>query len=55
MLAGLKKGSVGNNLLRESIIETMLKRLNGDEEWLKRGIPDYAPGCKRLTLAPATR
>jgi cation diffusion facilitator CzcD-associated flavoprotein CzcO len=30
----------------------MLKRLNGDKEWLARVLPDYAPGCKRLTPAP---
>ncbi|PMD31733.1 FAD/NAD(P)-binding domain-containing protein [Hyaloscypha variabilis F] len=51
-LHGSVKGSPQNNLLRESIIKTMLKRLNGDEKWLARVIPDYAPGCKRITPAP---
>ncbi|KAF4627805.1 hypothetical protein G7Y89_g10350 [Cudoniella acicularis] len=51
-LAGSIKGSLQNNLLRESIVKTMLKRLNGDEKWLARVLPNYAPGCKRLTPAP---
>jgi cation diffusion facilitator CzcD-associated flavoprotein CzcO len=33
-------------------VKTMLERLNGDEKWLARVLPDYAPGCKRLTPAP---
>ncbi|EXJ79546.1 hypothetical protein A1O3_07825 [Capronia epimyces CBS 606.96] len=45
-------GSDANNQLREQIIETMRHRLGGDEEWLARVLPDYAPGCKRLTPAP---
>ncbi|KAJ9144991.1 4-hydroxyacetophenone monooxygenase [Pleurostoma richardsiae] len=45
-------GSEENAALREKIIQCMLERLGGDEEWLKRAIPDYAPGCKRLTPAP---
>ncbi|KAF8854529.1 cyclohexanone monooxygenase [Acephala macrosclerotiorum] len=51
-LAGSIKGSPQNKALRESIVRTMLKRLNGNEEWLARVLPDYAPGCKRLTPAP---
>ncbi|CZR52655.1 related to monooxigenase [Phialocephala subalpina] len=51
-LAGSVKGSLQNQALRESIVKTMLKRLNGDEEWLARVLPNYAPGCKRLTPAP---
>jgi cation diffusion facilitator CzcD-associated flavoprotein CzcO len=51
-LLGSIKGSPQNNLLRESIVKTMLVRLNGDEKWLARVLPDYAPGCKRLTPAP---
>lgn len=45
-------GSQANNELREKIIDTMRQRLDGDEEWLQRVLPDYAPGCKRLTPAP---
>jgi cation diffusion facilitator CzcD-associated flavoprotein CzcO len=51
-LASSIKGSPRNKLLRDSIINTMLKRLNGNKEWLARVLPDYAPGCKRLTPAP---
>lgn len=51
-LGGDKLGSPQNAGLREKIIETMRERLDGDEEWLQRVIPDYAPGCKRLTPAP---
>lgn len=47
-----KLGSKENAALRERIIETMRERLEGDEEWLQRLLPDYAPGCKRLTPAP---
>jgi len=45
-------GSKANNELRERIIDTMRQRLGGDEQWLQRVLPDYAPGCKRLTPAP---
>lgn len=45
-------GSTANNELRERIIETMRTRLGGDDSWLERVLPDYAPGCKRLTPAP---
>ncbi|KAL2856674.1 hypothetical protein BJY01DRAFT_242719 [Aspergillus pseudoustus] len=45
-------GSKANAELRERIIETMRGRVGGDEEWLQRLLPDYAPGCKRLTPAP---
>jgi cation diffusion facilitator CzcD-associated flavoprotein CzcO len=51
-LGGDKLGSPQNAALREKIIETMRERLDGDEEWLQRVLPDYAPGCKRLTPAP---
>ncbi|KAI0531542.1 FAD/NAD(P)-binding domain-containing protein [Xylaria digitata] len=45
-------GSQANEELRKTITEVMLERLGGDEEWLARVIPDYAPGCKRLTPGP---
>ncbi|KAJ2989413.1 hypothetical protein NUW58_g3476 [Xylaria curta] len=45
-------GSQANEELRSKITQVMLERLGGDEEWLARVIPDYAPGCKRLTPAP---
>ncbi|KAK7420379.1 hypothetical protein QQX98_002802 [Neonectria punicea] len=45
-------GSQANLDLRERITKVMLQRLGGDEEWLQKVIPDYAPGCKRLTPAP---
>ncbi|KAM5349261.1 hypothetical protein ACJ41O_005768 [Fusarium nematophilum] len=45
-------GSQANQDLRERITKVMLERLDGDEEWLQKVIPDYAPGCKRLTPAP---
>lgn len=45
-------GSEANKQLRDRILETMRQRLGGDEEWLQRVLPDYAPGCKRLTPAP---
>lgn len=46
------KGSQENEEFRKLCIDTMLERLNGDEEWLNKIIPDYAPGCKRPTPAP---
>lgn len=45
-------GSKENAELRERIIKCMKERLGGDEEWLQRVLPNYAPGCKRLTPAP---
>ncbi|KAI0904110.1 FAD/NAD(P)-binding domain-containing protein [Ustulina deusta] len=45
-------GSQANEELRKKITEVMLERLGGDHEWLARIIPDYAPGCKRLTPGP---
>ncbi|KPM36044.1 hypothetical protein AK830_g10525 [Neonectria ditissima] len=45
-------GSRANLDLRERIKEVMLQRLGNDEEWLQKVMPDYAPGCKRLTPAP---
>ncbi|KAJ4319198.1 hypothetical protein N0V84_006480 [Fusarium piperis] len=45
-------GSQANQNLRDRITKVMLERLGGDEEWLRKVIPDYAPGCKRLTPAP---
>jgi cation diffusion facilitator CzcD-associated flavoprotein CzcO len=30
----------------------MLRRVGGDAEFLQKILPDYAPGCKRLTPAP---
>ncbi|KAH8886998.1 flavin-binding monooxygenase [Thozetella sp. PMI_491] len=47
-----KLGSQANEDLRQQIIACMRERLGGDEEWLARVLPDYAPGCKRLTPAP---
>jgi cation diffusion facilitator CzcD-associated flavoprotein CzcO len=46
------KGSPENEAFRKLCINTMLERLDSDEEWLKKIIPDYAPGCKRPTPAP---
>ncbi|KAI0872373.1 FAD/NAD(P)-binding domain-containing protein, partial [Hypoxylon argillaceum] len=45
-------GSQANDEFRKKILKAMLERLGGDEEWLARVIPDYAPGCKRVTPAP---
>ncbi|SPO01716.1 related to flavin-binding monooxygenase [Cephalotrichum gorgonifer] len=45
-------GSEKNAALRERITKCMLERLSGDEDWLQRVLPDYSPGCKRLTPAP---
>jgi cation diffusion facilitator CzcD-associated flavoprotein CzcO len=45
-------GSKENHALRERIIETMLRRIGGDDAFLAKILPDYAPGCKRLTPAP---
>ena len=49
---GDKLGSKENEELKQRITKCMFERLGGDEEWLQRVIPDYAPGCKRLTPAP---
>jgi cation diffusion facilitator CzcD-associated flavoprotein CzcO len=49
---GSIKGSPENAAFRQLCIDTMLERLGGDQEWLERIIPDYAPGCKRPTPAP---
>lgn len=46
------KGSPENEAFRKLCLQTMLDRLDGDEEWLKKITPDYAPGCKRPTPAP---
>ncbi|KAF1812670.1 putative monooxygenase [Eremomyces bilateralis CBS 781.70] len=45
-------GSEDNEELREACIKTMSRQLNGSKEWLDRLLPDFAPGCKRLTPAP---
>ena len=45
-------GSEENEQTRKSWTKLMHERLGGDEEWLKRLVPDYAPGCKRPTPAP---
>ncbi|KAF2652581.1 FAD/NAD(P)-binding domain-containing protein, partial [Lophiostoma macrostomum CBS 122681] len=45
-------GSEANHSLRDAIIDTMLRRIGGDKDFLARILPDYAPGCKRLTPAP---
>lgn len=38
--------------VREACIRTMAERLNGDQQWIDKLTPDFAPGCKRLTPAP---
>ena len=45
-------GSEQNAALKKRITELMLKRVGGDEDFLSKILPDYAPGCKRLTPAP---
>ncbi|ERT02832.1 hypothetical protein HMPREF1624_01135 [Sporothrix schenckii ATCC 58251] len=45
-------GSPENEALRASCIKTMRQRVGGSQEWLDRLVPDFAPGCKRLTPAP---
>ncbi|OAL48048.1 FAD/NAD(P)-binding domain-containing protein [Pyrenochaeta sp. DS3sAY3a] len=45
-------GSKENAALRARIVDVMLKRVGGDEAFLAKILPDYAPGCKRLTPAP---
>lgn len=37
---------------RQQLLDGMLRRLGGHQDWLDRVTPDYAPGCKRLTPAP---
>lgn len=37
---------------REKILNRMLERLDGDQEWLDRITPEYVYGCKRPTPAP---
>ncbi|KAK4942326.1 hypothetical protein LTR10_017933 [Elasticomyces elasticus] len=41
-----------NEAARQRCVDAMLKRLGGDEQWLKRLLPDYAVGCKRPTPSP---
>lgn len=45
-------GSKENAILRDRIIEVMLRRIGGSHEFLQKILPDYAPGCKRWTPAP---
>ncbi|KAJ4503944.1 hypothetical protein HRR83_008758 [Exophiala dermatitidis] len=45
-------GSPENESIKQRCIESMRERLGGDEEWLRRLLPNYAPGCKRTTPAP---
>lgn len=45
-------GSAANEAARQKCVETMRKRLGGDEQWLQRLLPDYAVGCKRPTPSP---
>ncbi|CAK7211411.1 hypothetical protein SBRCBS47491_001117 [Sporothrix bragantina] len=45
-------GSQENEALRAACIDTMRQRVGGNQEWLDRLVPDFAPGCKRLTPAP---
>lgn len=49
---GYLAGTAQNQAMRQRCLDTMLRRLGGNEKWLERLIPDYAPGCKRLTPAP---
>lgn len=49
---GYVVGSAENQELRDRCTETMLRRLGGDQSWMERLTPAYAPGCKRLTPAP---
>ncbi len=46
------RGSAENDAFRKVCIETMSQRVNGDQEWLEKLVPEYAPGCKRPTPAP---
>ena len=34
------------------VLESCLSVWGGDQDWLKRLLPDYAPGCKRPTPSP---
>ena len=45
-------GSQENEALRVACINTMRQRVGGSQAWLDRLVPDFAPGCKRLTPAP---
>lgn len=45
-------GSAENEAFRQRCIQLMSQRVGGDEAWLKRLIPDYAPGCTRPTPSP---
>lgn len=47
-----KAGSAANVALRKQLTELMSERVNHDRELLAKLIPEYAPGCKRLTPAP---
>lgn len=46
------KGSTANDEMRKKLFQYLSERLEGNEDWLKRLIPNYSPGCKRLTPAP---
>ncbi|KAI1627239.1 cyclohexanone monooxygenase [Exophiala viscosa] len=45
-------GTAENEAARQRCVDAMLKRLGGDDQWLKRLLPDYAVGCKRPTPSP---
>ncbi|CAK7222485.1 hypothetical protein SCUCBS95973_004857 [Sporothrix curviconia] len=45
-------GSKENEALRTACIDTMRQRVGGSQDWLDRLVPEFAPGCKRLTPAP---
>jgi cation diffusion facilitator CzcD-associated flavoprotein CzcO len=52
---GFKGGILGspeNEATRALWKKTMSDRVGGDQEWLEKLIPEYAPGCKRPTPAP---
>jgi cation diffusion facilitator CzcD-associated flavoprotein CzcO len=45
-------GSKENDTVRAKCLETMLNRVGGDKEFLQKIIPNYPPGCKRITPSP---
>lgn len=45
-------GSAENAALRRLLTDLMSDRVGNDERLLQKILPDYAPGCKRLTPAP---
>ncbi|KAJ0420941.1 hypothetical protein BJY00DRAFT_323521 [Aspergillus carlsbadensis] len=45
-------GSKENDAVQARCLDTMLTRVNGDKEFLQKILPDYPPGCKRITPSP---